>query len=143
MKKLSFIGVLLTISLLSCKKKTVINSNSISIVGKWSIKNVVSKYTYADKSFQDEYIAERMDSFYFGDHGSFTFLYRGMNKDAKYSLLSDNKILFYELSYPDEPETYEIKSLTNNNFKLYNKVTKYDEEQDMPYDEETEINLFR
>lgn len=140
-KKIIVRVTFLSIYFISCNKESVINYNKANIIGKWKIMNLITKHTYAGKQFQNEYLGEKLDSFYFGDHGTFTFLCRSINSVAKYSLLSNNKISFYRLIH-SHPETYEIKLLTNAFLRLYKKSIEYDK-QHMPYIDETEINLSR
>jgi hypothetical protein len=124
MKKLLFLAIAAMALFSACKKKNVERTTAEKIAGPWNFKNLVYNEYYSNANHIFTTNAVSGDYFDFRADGKVYSKMASQRDTAAYSIVSDTKIKIDGLDF-------DIKTLTDNQFLIYNKdvinTTSYDE----------------
>jgi hypothetical protein len=133
MKKLIFLSAFACLAIASCKKDDPAPQKTTAekVLGSWKIQNVVFNDYYSNADHITTTNGSASDFVEFRNDGKSYSLFQGFRDTSTYSVPNDNSIIL-------DGETFSIKTLTDNQFTLYNKEVISTTPNEY---EETTINL--
>jgi hypothetical protein len=116
MKKLLFVAFAAIALFSACKKKDVVVAKTTAekVLGKWNLSSYVDNSYYSSQNHLTTYTGLAGDYTDFRADGKAYSLFQNSRDTVAYNVASDTKITV-------DGESYDIKTLTDNQFILYTK----------------------
>jgi hypothetical protein len=115
---LAVCAIVVTAALAGCTKNNSLPGQSQLIVGKWTMKSAIGKYTFQGNTIKDTTRFTSADYFDFKADGTVSTMETGEAHTGNWKIVN-NKLLFTNTNYVDYATGFDITKLTSTDLQLH------------------------